>query len=96
MLEPGKPNVSITHQVKEKFNLTMGFEIPDCSERQCIKDMDGVAKRPKIRSCCISDPFILIIREDDSLGLFVGDAERGRIRRKDMTPMGEKVCTTLV
>ncbi|KAH8116054.1 cleavage factor protein [Phellopilus nigrolimitatus] len=64
---------------------------PDCSERQCIKDMDGVVKRPKIRYCCISDPFVLIIREDDSLGLFVGDAERGRIRRKDMTPMGEKV-----
>ncbi|KAL5476911.1 CFT1 [Sanghuangporus weigelae] len=64
---------------------------PDCSERQCIKDMDGATKRPKIRYCFISDPFILIIREDESLGLFVGDAERGRIRRKDMTPMGEKV-----
>ena len=54
--------------------------------------MDGSIKRPKIRFCSISDPFILVIREDDSLGLFVGDAERGRIRRKDMTPMGEKVC----
>ncbi|THH10614.1 hypothetical protein EW145_g1206 [Phellinidium pouzarii] len=64
---------------------------PDCSERQCIKDMDGVVKRPKIRFCSISDPFVLIIREDDTIGLFVGDAERGRIRRKDMTPMGEKV-----
>ncbi|EJD05583.1 cleavage factor protein [Fomitiporia mediterranea MF3/22] len=64
---------------------------PDCSERQCIRDMDGSNKRPKIRFCCISDPFILVIREDESLGLFVGDAERGRIRRKDMTPMGEKV-----
>lgn len=50
-----------------------------------------MAKRPKIRYCSVSDPFVLIIREDDSLGLFVGDAERGRIRRKDMTPMGEKV-----
>ncbi|KAI5121116.1 hypothetical protein M0805_002789 [Coniferiporia weirii] len=64
---------------------------PDCTERQCIKDMDGVVKRSKIRYCSISDPFVLIIREDDTLGLFVGDAERGRIRRKDMTPMGEKV-----
>lgn len=53
--------------------------------------MDGATKRPKIRYSCVSDPFILIIREDESLGLFVGDAERGRIRRKDMTPMGEKV-----
>lgn len=50
-----------------------------------------MTKRPKIRYCSVSDPFVLIIREDDSLGLFVGDAERGRIRRKDMTPMGEKV-----
>lgn len=48
--------------------------------------------RPKIRYCCISDPFILIIREDDSLGLFIGEPERGKIRRKDMSPMGEKVC----
>ncbi len=47
-------------------------------------------KRPKIRHCNISDPFILIIREDDSLGLFVGNSETGRIRRKDMTAMGEK------
>ena len=54
------------------------------------KDMNGVAKRPKIRYCCISDPFILVTREDESLGLFVGDAERGRIREKDMTSMGEK------
>lgn len=48
--------------------------------------------RPKIRYCSISDPFILIIREDDSLGLFIGEPERGKIRRKDMSPMGEKVC----
>jgi hypothetical protein len=63
----------------------------DASERQSIKDMDGVPKRPKIRYCCISDPFVLVLRDDDTLGLFVGDAERGRIRRKDMTPMGDKV-----
>lgn len=68
------------------------YGVSDSSERQCIKDLDGVPKRPKIRFCYISDPFVLIIREDGSLGLFVGDAERGRIRRKDMTPMGEKVC----
>ena len=32
----------------------------------------------------------MIIREDDSLGMFIGEAERGKIRRKDMSPMGEK------
>ena len=47
--------------------------------------------RPKIRYCSISDPFVLILREDDSLGLFIGEIERGKIRRKDMSPMGEKV-----
>ncbi|CAL1708463.1 unnamed protein product [Somion occarium] len=59
---------------------------PDGTERQIIKDLD----RPRIRYCSISDPFILIIREDDSLGLFIGEPERGKIRRKDMSPMGEK------
>lgn len=47
--------------------------------------------RPKIRSCSISDPFVLILREDDSLGLFIGETERGKIRRKDMSPMGDRV-----
>lgn len=63
----------------------------DGSERQTIKDMDGNMPRPKIRACSISDPFVLIIREDDSIGLFIGETERGRIRRKDMSPMGDKV-----
>ncbi len=65
----------------------------DGSERQIIKDMDGNMPRPKIRACSISDPFVLIIREDDSIGLFIGETERGKIRRKDMSPMGDKVCT---
>lgn len=47
--------------------------------------------RPKIRACSISDPFVLILREDDSIGLFIGETERGKIRRKDMSPMGDKV-----
>jgi cleavage and polyadenylation specificity factor subunit 1 len=47
--------------------------------------------RPKIRHCSICDPFVLIVREDDSIGLFLGESERGKIRRKDMTPMGDKV-----
>ncbi|KAI0784088.1 CPSF A subunit region-domain-containing protein [Abortiporus biennis] len=63
---------------------------PDGTERQNIKDLDGNLPRPKIRYCSISDPFVMIIREDDSLGLFIGESERGKIRRKDMSPMGEK------
>ncbi|KAF5309321.1 hypothetical protein D9611_014402 [Ephemerocybe angulata] len=63
---------------------------PDGTERQTILDMDGKLPRPKIRACSISDPFVLIMREDDSLGLFIGETERGKIRRKDMSPMGEK------
>ncbi|ESK98097.1 cleavage and polyadenylation specific protein [Moniliophthora roreri MCA 2997] len=63
---------------------------PDGTERQIIKDMDGHTPRAKIRACSISDPFVLIFREDDSIGLFVGETERGKIRRKDMSPMGEK------
>ncbi|KII91367.1 hypothetical protein PLICRDRAFT_696440 [Plicaturopsis crispa FD-325 SS-3] len=62
---------------------------PDGSERQILKDMDGNLTRPKIRACSICDPYVLIIREDDSIGLFV-ETDRGRIRRKDMSPMGEK------
>ncbi|KAG9311848.1 CPSF A subunit region-domain-containing protein [Chiua virens] len=38
----------------------------------------------------ICDPFVLILREDDTIGLFIGEMERGKIRRKDMSPMGEK------
>ena len=64
----------------------------DGSERQIIKDMDGNMPRPKIRACSISDPYALIIREDDTIGLFI-ETERGKIRRKDMSPMGDKVST---
>jgi hypothetical protein len=53
--------------------------------------MDGTIPRPKIRACSISDPFVLIFREDDTIGLFIGETERGKIRRKDMSPMGDKV-----
>ncbi|KAG7097937.1 hypothetical protein E1B28_005248 [Marasmius oreades] len=63
---------------------------PDGTERQIIKDMDGHSPRAKIRGCSILDPFVLIFREDDTIGMFVGQPERGKIRRKDMSPMGEK------
>ncbi|KAF9460288.1 CPSF A subunit region-domain-containing protein [Collybia nuda] len=68
---------------------------PDGTERQIIKDMDGNMPRPKIRACSISDPFVLILREDDSIGLFIGETERGKIRRKDMSPMGDKTSRYL-
>ncbi|PFH48729.1 hypothetical protein AMATHDRAFT_64747 [Amanita thiersii Skay4041] len=67
----------------------------DGNERQVIKDMDGNIPRPKIRACSISDPFVLIFREDDTIGLFIGETERGKIRRKDMSPMGDKVSRYL-
>ncbi|KAJ7757023.1 CPSF A subunit region-domain-containing protein [Mycena metata] len=62
---------------------------PDGSERQNIKDMDGNMPRPKIRACSILDPYVIVIREDDSIGMFI-ETDRGRIRRKDMSPMGDK------
>ncbi|KAG6916934.1 hypothetical protein DXG01_004621 [Tephrocybe rancida] len=68
---------------------------PDGTERQIIKDMDGNMPRPKIRACSISDPFVLIVREDDSIGLFIGETERGKIRRKDMSAMGDKTSRYL-
>jgi len=74
-----------------KFNLNLFSFDKDGAERQIIKDMDGNMPRPKIRGCSISDPFVFIVREDDSIGLFIGETERGKIRRKDMSPMGDKV-----
>ncbi|KAJ6591099.1 CPSF A subunit region-domain-containing protein [Mycena vulgaris] len=62
---------------------------PDGSERQDLRDMDGTKSRPKIRACSISDPYVIVVREDDSIGLFI-ETEKGRIRRKDMAPLGEK------
>jgi hypothetical protein len=41
--------------------------------------------------CVPRSPFFLIVKEDDSIGLFVGETERGKSRRKDMSPMGDKV-----
>ncbi len=63
----------------------------DGTERQVIKDMDGPLARAKIRCCAISDPFVLVLREDNTMGLFIGESERGKIRRKDMSAMGDKV-----
>lgn len=63
----------------------------DGTERQVIKDMDGNIPRARIKVCGICDPFVLILREDETIGLFIGEPERGKVRRKDMSPMGEKV-----
>ncbi|KAI6016186.1 CPSF A subunit region-domain-containing protein [Pisolithus marmoratus] len=63
---------------------------PDGTERQIIKDMDGNMPRAKIKACSICDPFVFILREDETIGLFIGEPERGKVRRKDMSPMGEK------
>ena len=76
-------------------DLSLADGSADGTERQSIKDVDGNTPRPRVRSCSICDPFILIIREDDTIGLFIGEVERGKIRRKDMSPMGDKVRPVL-
>jgi len=58
--------------------------------------MDGNMPRARIKACSICDPFVLILREDETIGLFIGETERGKIRRKDMSPMGEKVMFDVV
>jgi cleavage and polyadenylation specificity factor subunit 1 len=58
--------------------------------------MEGNNQRPRIKYCSICDPFVFILREDDTIGLFIGEPERGKIRRKDMSPMGEKVGLSLI
>lgn len=68
---------------------------PDGTERQIIKDMDGNMPRAKIKACSICDPFVFILREDETIGLFIGESERGKVRRKDMSPMGEKASRYL-
>ena len=68
----------------------------DGSEKQTVKDTDGNMTRPKIRSASVMDPYVLIIREDDTLGLFVGEPSRGKIRRKDMSAFGDKVGVHLI
>jgi hypothetical protein len=65
--------------------------VTDGTERQIIKGMEGNNQRPKIKYCSICDRFVFILREDDTIDLFTGEPERGKIRRKDMSPMGEKV-----
>lgn len=83
VLEPGKCLPNITHSSYSVHE--------DGTERQSIKDMDGNMPRPKIRGCSISDPFVFIVREDNSIGLFIGETERGKFHREDMSPMGDKV-----
>ncbi|KAH9830080.1 CPSF A subunit region-domain-containing protein [Rhodofomes roseus] len=85
---------AILHVMFNVANVIRVLE-PDGSERQAIKDTDGDVPRPRVKFCSICDPFILIIREDDSIGLFVGEIERGKIRRKDMSPMGDKTSKYL-
>lgn len=57
--------------------------------------MDGNMPRAKIKACSICDPFVFILREDETIGLFIGETERGKVRRKDMSPMGEKASRYL-
>jgi cleavage and polyadenylation specificity factor subunit 1 len=47
--------------------------------------------RPRIRYACICDPFVVILREDDTLGLFIGEPSKSKLRRKDMSMLGDRV-----
>ncbi|QRW23646.1 cleavage and polyadenylation specificity factor protein [Rhizoctonia solani] len=51
---------------------------PDGAERQLYLDAEGNKPRPKIKVAHVADPFIVVIREDDTFGLFVGDTAKGR------------------
>jgi len=66
------------------------FHSLDGTKRQSIKDMDGNLLHPKIQACSISSPFVLIVKEDDSIGPFMGETEHGNIGER-MSPMGDKV-----
>ncbi|KAJ3764362.1 CPSF A subunit region-domain-containing protein [Lentinula raphanica] len=73
----------------------------DGTERQVIKDVESSssstisAPRARIRACSISDPYVLILREDDTMGLFIGEASKGKLRRKDMSMLGGKTSKYL-
>ncbi|KAF5378690.1 hypothetical protein D9757_010764 [Collybiopsis confluens] len=44
----------------------------------------GHLPRAKIRACSINDPYVLILREDDTMGLFIGYfADRDKVKGKD-------------
>ncbi|CEL62153.1 Protein CFT1 OS=Cryptococcus neoformans var, neoformans serotype D (strain B-3501A) GN=CFT1 PE=3 SV=1 [Rhizoctonia solani AG-1 IB] len=62
---------------------------PDGGERQLYLDAEGNKPRPKIKSAHVADPFIVVLREDDTFGLFVGDTAKGRVRRKDVSHFGD-------
>jgi cleavage and polyadenylation specificity factor subunit 1 len=53
--------------------------------------MDGNMTRPRIRYASICDPFIVILREDDTMGLFIGEPSKSKLRRKDMSMLGDRV-----
>ncbi|KAF8600601.1 hypothetical protein BDV93DRAFT_608605 [Ceratobasidium sp. AG-I] len=68
----------------------------DGTERQLYLDADGNKPRPKIKAAHVADPFIVVMREDESFGLFVGDSAKGRVRRKDISHFGENgtICAS--
>ncbi|KAF9059487.1 CPSF A subunit region-domain-containing protein [Rhodocollybia butyracea] len=52
--------------------------------------------RARIRHCSISDPYVMILREDGTMGLFIGEAAKGKVRRKDMSMLGERLTSKYV
>ncbi|KAH7107502.1 CPSF A subunit region-domain-containing protein [Auriculariales sp. MPI-PUGE-AT-0066] len=67
----------------------------DGSERQNIKDLNNTTPHAKIKACSISDPYVVVVREDGSLGLFIGETGKGKMRRKDMSALGDKASRYL-
>ncbi|KAG8903754.1 mRNA cleavage and polyadenylation factor subunit [Tulasnella sp. 403] len=56
----------------------------DGTERLVVKDVDASGQaQAKIIAACVSDPFVLVRREDDTVALFVGDTMTGKIVRSD-------------
>lgn len=69
--------------------------LKDGTEKQVIKDVDGNMTRPRIRYASICDPFVVILREDDTLGLFIGEPSKSKLRRKDMSMLGDRVSPVM-
>ncbi|KDQ18770.1 hypothetical protein BOTBODRAFT_28276 [Botryobasidium botryosum FD-172 SS1] len=56
----------------------------DGSERQVLNVSEGNRTRAKITAASISDPYVLIHREDGNVSIFTGDAVKGRLSTREL------------
>ncbi|KAF8268563.1 CPSF A subunit region-domain-containing protein [Lactarius quietus] len=63
---------------------------PDGTERQIIKDMEGNNQRPRIKYCSICDPFVFILREDDTMVYLLESPSAARSDGKTCRQWGRK------